>query len=185
MREKPFLTPTTILSLTKQFWLDSIFYKHFLSSMLEICMGKEGKPVPWWCCTTARHCLSICSDLMASSLWGSEHNKEEQEIKLWSCLTATNLQCHLNTPWEVCCIPQRAEMSHCWKVLRTHGLQVVSVLESQTPRIWAWDITDRKSVLLLCHLQYSCDFALMADAKVNWDIYTYLYMYFLCQSRWD
>lgn len=46
-------------------------------------------------------------------------------------------------------------------------------------------VLTESQICLLCHFQCNCDFAVMADTKVNWDIYTYLYMYFLCDSRWD
>lgn len=46
-------------------------------------------------------------------------------------------------------------------------------------------VLTESQICLPCHFQCSCDFALMADAKLNWYIYTFLYMYFLCDSRWD
>lgn len=149
--------------------------------MLEICRRREWKTGPLVIIAQQQDTVGICNDPTASFLWSSEHIKE-QEIKLWFCLAATNLQNHLNMPWEVSCIPHRAETSHCWKVSRTHRLQHWS---AEPPESGHGIVLTESQICLLCHFQCNCHFALMADAKVNWDIYTYLYMYFLCDSRWD
>lgn len=65
---------------------------YFLSSLLEICRGKEWKTSPLVIVAQQQDTVSICSHSTASFLWGSEHIKEEQEIELWFCLITTNLQ---------------------------------------------------------------------------------------------
>lgn len=41
------------------------------------------------------------------------------------------------------------------------------------------------SQCLPCPCQHNCNVAGMVTAKINWHIYTFLYMYLLCDSRWD
>lgn len=179
--------PTTILSLTIQFWLDPIFYEHLLPfkhvgylqgkrmenrSLSDVAQLQDTVsafaviPLHHFCraLNTLKKSKKLNRDSVSQPLtyrviWIYHGKRAAFPIGL-KCPTAG--KCRVRTDCRLC--PR-------WRAEPPEYGDGIVLTESQT--------------CLPCHLQCSCDFALMADAKLNWYIYTFLYMYFLCDSRWD